>query len=87
LLQHFSELPGLSETRATPGAKNGETFSPQDCGPASKTRTFTAEPEQSTALLDSRAATLDQNDQHDDSQHAAYDLDRSNAHIGSSFPQ
>jgi hypothetical protein len=51
-------------------------------------RAFCAPPEQYVALLDPRAATLDQNDQHDYDQRSAYDLNDGGAfHIQFSFLQ
>jgi hypothetical protein len=51
-------------------------------------RACTAPPEQKAALLDLRAAALDQNDQHDNSQHTGNNLnDGGTIHIQSSFPQ
>jgi hypothetical protein len=68
-------LPGLSETRAAPGAKkNGETSGPQNADRPAK-RAFSAPPVQNAALLDPRAAALDQNEQYDYSQHSASNLD------------
>jgi hypothetical protein len=51
-------------------------------------RAFTTPPAQKAALLDLRAAALDQNDQHDHSQHTGNNLnDEGTIHIQSSFPQ
>jgi hypothetical protein len=51
-------------------------------------RAFTTPPVQKAALLDLRAATLDQNDQHDNNQHTGNNLnDCGTFHIQSSFPQ
>jgi hypothetical protein len=51
-------------------------------------RAYTAPPQQFAALLDPRAASLYQNDQHKYSQHSAYDLnDGGIIHIQFSFPQ
>jgi Zn-dependent metalloprotease len=49
---------------------------------------FTTPPVQKAALLDLRAATLDQNDQHDNNQHTGdYPDNHGTVHINSSFPQ
>jgi hypothetical protein len=80
--------PRLEQTRTTPGVKIAN--SPEhNRGPASEARLHGAA-ETSAALLDSGAATLDQYDQHNNSQHSAHDLDDSSTvhvHINSSFPQ
>lgn len=79
--------PRLEHTLATPGVKNSEFSCPLVCGPASEACLHGAA-ETSAVLPDSSAATLDQYDQHNNSQHSAHDLDDSSAvqvHIDASF--
>jgi hypothetical protein len=85
--QNVCCAPRFEQLRATPGAMMAKS-------PVRKTadrpeaHAFTSPPEQNAALLDPRAASLDQNDQQDNCQSAAYDLDdECSVHCDSSFPQ
>jgi hypothetical protein len=81
------ELPGLSkhEQRRAPNSTNSP--SRKTAGQPAK-RTVSALPERYAMLLDLRAATLDQNDQHDYNERSAYDLnDGGTIHVQFSFLQ
>jgi hypothetical protein len=85
--QNAGCAPRLEQIRATPGASTAKLPGSKTAARPAK-RAFTTTREQKAALLNLRAAALDQNDQHDNSQHTGNNLnDGGTIHIQSSFPQ